>query len=533
MKTFPVKPGLVDSLLKRPVTIVMVTLLIIAFGLFSLSRLKVTLLPSIQIPVVAVSIGYSDVPPDDMNNLIVRPVEGVLASIDGVVSMDSNVNNGSVFIILRLKEGINVRRVELDVREGIDRIRNTLPRDASEPSVFQFDPENFPIMRLSLEGNTRGLDELRNLALEVIEPQFERLEGVASADTRGGLQRTVYVDLDRLDMSRHQVNPTEVQNAIRNNNTQVPIGNLIAGRRSYSVRAQSIYEDIDQIRNTIIRIDEEGRPVRVEHVARVEDSFADISSFVEVNGNNSVTLEIQKQSDANTLDVTEAVLAEIHLMAGRLPHGVSLQVLSNEGKTIESSITNLSNSAVQALFLVIVMLLIFLGGWRSSLVVALSIPVTIAGTFAAMSFTGITLNIMSITGLALAIGLLVDNSIVVLDSVVAKLEEGKSTFKAALEGTNEVKGALLGSTLTTLAVFIPILAIEGFTGQIARDLALTICLAISISFITSIILIPVFSSRLLRAKSFERKNLTLRLLSKLESVYVTSLKWLLHHKYIG
>lgn len=533
MKNFPIKPGFVNLLLSRPVTIVMITLLIIAFGLFSLSRLKVTLLPSINIPVVAVSIGYSNVPPEDINRLIVRPVEGALSAIEGVESMDANISNGRAFIILRLRQSVNVRKVELDVREAIDRIRNILPREASDPAIFQFDPENLPVMRLSLEGSNRGLDELRNIALELIEPQFERLGGVASADTRGGLERTVYVNLDRMDMARHRVMPNDVQNVLRSNNTQVPIGNLVVDRRSYSVRAESIYRDIDEIRNTIIRIDEEGRPVRVDHVARVVDSFADISSFVEVNGNNSVTIEIQKQSDANTLDVTNAVINEIPSILNRLPTGISIQVLSNEGKSIETSINNLSNSAVQALVLVVVMLLIFLGGWRSSFVVALSIPVTIAGTFAAMSFTGITLNIMSITGLALAIGLLVDNSIVVLDSIVAKLEEGKSTFKAALEGTNEVKGALLGSTLTTLAVFVPILAIEGFTGQIARDLALTICLAISISFLTSIILIPVFASRLLSRKSFQSKNLVLRTLDRFEGFYIVSLKWLLHHKILG
>ncbi|MEX0686873.1 MAG: efflux RND transporter permease subunit [Balneolales bacterium] len=532
MKSISLPSGFVGTLLKRPITIIMVTLLIIAFGVFSLARLKVTLLPTINIPVVAVSISYSDVPPQDMNRLIVRQVEGALSGIEGVVSMDANISNGRVFFILRLKQGLDVRRIELDVREAIDRIRNSLPTEASEPAIFQFDPEDQPIMRLSVEGN-RGLDELRNLALEIIEPQFERLEGVASADTRGGLERTVYISMDRFDMARHRISPNDVQNSLRSNNTQVPVGNLVVDRQSYNVRARSIFNNMDEIKSTIISLGDDGQPVRVEHVAKVEDTFTDISSFVEVNGNNSVTIEIQKQSDANTLDVTNAILDNTQKIVERLPTGVSIQVLSNEGKSIETSISNLSDSAIQALVLVVVMLIIFLGGWRSSLVVALTIPVTIAGTFAAMSFMGITLNIMSITGLALAIGLLVDNSIVVLDSIVAKLEDGSSIFMSALEGTNEVKGALLGSTLTTLAVFVPILAIEGFTGQIAKDLALTICLAISISFLTSIILIPVFASRILNRKSFGGKNLTLRLLAKLEDVYLKSLRWLLHHKILG
>ena len=532
MKAPEIKSGLINTVVKRPVTVTMVAFLIIAFGLFSLNQLKVNLMPTIQIPVVAISVSYSDVAPEDMNRLVVQPIEGAIGSVQGVETMESNVRQGNAFIILRLGERVNADRVELDVREAIDRIRDQLPSESTDPNIFQFDPESMPIIRMSINSDTRGLDDLRELSEELIEPRFERLPGVASAETQGGLQRTVYLEMDRTALARHQMEISEISQAMSQNNMQVPIGSINAGRQSYSIRAVSMFENIDDIRETIIRY-EDGRAIRVKDVAEVKDTFQDISSIVEVNGRNSVTIEIQKQSEANTLDVSNAVVAEIPEIIDRVPPGIDIQVLSNEGNTIQNSISNLTSSAFQALILVVVTLFIFLGGWRSAMIVAFSIPITMTATFAAMNFADISLNIISITGLALAVGLLVDNSIVVIDSVVAKLESGKKLFDATLEGTNEVKGALLGSTLTTLGVFIPILTLEGITGQIARDLALTICLAISLSLLASILLIPMLASRFLKSQTFSKPNLIARLIVRLENGYTRVLKWYLTHRWIN
>ena len=532
MRVPEIKSGLIQTVINRPVTVTMIALLIIAFGLFSLNRIKVNLLPELEIPIVAVSINYSNVAPEDMNRIVVRPIEGAIGSVQGVDDMEAHVRQGSAFIILRLHERTNPDRVELDVREQIDRIRDQLPREAGEPNIFQFDPEGMPIMTLSIDSDTRGLDELRSLSEEIIEPQFERLGGVADAQTQGGLERRVYLEMDRAAMASHELEISEIRQALNENNVQVPIGSLISGRQSYSIRAVSMFQDIHDIRETIIRFDDD-RPIRLKDVAEVRDSFTDINTIVEVNGRNSVTLEIQKRSDANTLDVAQSVIAEIPEVIDRLPPGIHMQVLSNQGDTIENSISNLTYSAMQALILVVFILFIFLGGWRSALIVAMSIPITMTATFAAMFYTGITLNIISITGLALAVGLLVDNSIVVIDSVVAKLENNQGILKATLEGANQVKGALVGSTLTTLGVFIPILTLEGFLGQIARDLALTICLAISLSLMASILLIPMLASRLLKSEKFAKPNRIARIISYFEEIYSNVLRWYLTHRWVN
>ncbi|MDG5767827.1 efflux RND transporter permease subunit [Balneolales bacterium ANBcel1] len=526
------KITITERILKRPVTVFMMSLLVVGFGLFSLANLKITLMPQFNIPVLAVSVNYANVAPDDMSRLVVEPIEGAIMGVEGIDQLESNVRRGGAFLILSLKPGADVQYTEMKLREAMDRVRPQLPTEANEPVIFQFDPESAPIIQISVESPVLGLDELRQLSAELIEPRFERLRGVASAETQGGLERSFFVSLDPAAMSRHRVVPSDVVSAIQDNNVNQPIGNLVADRVSYSIRAESMFRSLEEISQTIVRNGDDGALIRVSDVARVENTFADINSIEEVNGKNSVTVQIQKQSDANTLDVAHAVIDEMQGMGEVLPASVTMQVLSNEGDFIEESINNLAQSAVIALTVVIFILLLFMGGWRVALVVAMSIPVSITATFAAMYAVGITLNIISITGLALAIGLLVDNSIVVTESIANRLVQGQNRFRAALEGTNEVAGALLGSTLTTLAVFVPILGVTGVTGTITRDLALTISIAITSSFLAAIILIPVLASLVLRPEQFTRRKGMFKLIHLVEKNYGKILFWILRRKYV-
>lgn len=527
MKKFTVA----GRVLNRPITVIMITLIMIGFGAFSLTKLKVTLYPSFNIPILAISTGYGNVAPEDIARIIVDPIEGAVSSIEGIDELESNISKGSAFIILRLKNGVNIRNTELKVREAIGRIRNELPTEASEPVIFQFDPENFPIMRLSLEATNQGLDELRRLGVEFIEPRIERLPGVASADTRGGLERKIYVNVDPMSLAQHSMVPADIERSLRNNNVEVPVGSIISGTNSYSVRAESMFQNVENIRQTIIKKSENGVPIRIKDVATVEDGFSEINTLVEINGKNSVTLEIQKKSDANTLDVTSAVIAELENINRGLPAGASLDVLTNDGENIENSISNLTQSALAALIVVVIILFIVMGGWRISLVVAATIPVSVTASFAAMYAAGLTLNILTITALALAIGLLVDNAIVVSESIARKLEEEVPKFQAALEGTNEVIGALLGATLTTLGVFTPIIGISGIQGQFFVEFAITISIAIAISFLASIILVPVLSLLILNKSEFQKSSATSRVVKKMERWYSVSLNWVMFRKW--
>ncbi len=526
------KFSLTGGILNRPITVIMCTLIVVGFGIFSLTNLRVTLFPSLNIPVLAVSSGYQNVAPEDIDRIIVTPIEGAVAAIEGIESLEARVSRGNAFIILRLYEGTDIRKTELKVQKAIDQIRADLPEQAQEPTIFQFDPENRPIMQLSINSGLKGLDELRNLSIDVVEPNLERIIGLASAETRGGLERRIYVDVSPMQLAQHNIVPQELENAIRNNNTQLPMGNVIAQNISYSVRAESMYETVDEIKKTIIKVSDNGIPIRVEDVADVSDGFTEVTSLVNVNGNNSVSIEVQKNSDANTLDVVNAVKAVVPEINEILPPGVELRILSDEGRAIDDSINNLAQSSLFALVVVVLVILIFMGGWRISLVVALSIPVSIAASFATMYAANLTLNIFTISALALAIGLLVDNAIVVAESIARKLEDGLTRYQAALTGTNEVIGPLLGSTLTTLGVFIPITLITGIQGVFFREFAMTISFAIAISFISSIILVPVLSILVLDRDQFNKRSFMFTALHKLEGGYSFILRWILKHKWV-
>lgn len=523
---------LTDGILRRPITVIMVTIIAIGFGIFALTNLRVTLNPEINIPILAVSTGYNNVAPEDVNRILVEPIEGAVSAIEGIEELEARVSRGNAFIIMRLYEGTDIRKTELKVQKAIDQIRDQLPEQAQEPVIFQFDPDNRPIMQLSINSDIRGLDELRNLAVEVVEPRLERIVGLASADTRGGLERRIYVDVTPMQLAQHNLVPDDIENAIRQNNSQLPIGNVVAQNISYNVRAGSMYENVDQIANTIVTVSENGIPIRVKDVATVTDGFTEVTNFVRVNGRNSVSIEVQKNSDANTLDVVNAVKAALPEVNEILPPGVELRVLSDQGKVIDASISNLSQSALGALIVVIVVIIIFMGGWRISLIVAITIPVSIAASFAAMFAIDLSLNTLTISALALAIGLLVDNAIVVTESIARKLEEGSSRFQSALNGTNEVVGALLGSTLTTLGVFIPIIMMTGFTAQALREFALTISFAIAMSFLASVIIVPVLSVLILDGNQFNKRGFMFKALHKLERGYAIVLNWLLHHKWV-
>ncbi|MFN1836267.1 efflux RND transporter permease subunit [Balneola sp. MJW-20] len=528
MKKFSVAGGI----LKRPITVIMMTLIVVFFGIFAAANLRVTLYPAVVYPVVAISVGYNNVAPEDINRILVDPIEGAISAIEGVESMEASVRKGSAFIRLRLQEGVDIDETEAKVREAIDMIRSELPNQAREPQVFAFDPELRPIMRLSIYSANRGLDELREIAIEKIEPRLERIEGLASAETQGGLERRIYIDISPMSLAQHNLLPSDIRNALLANNSQLPIGSVVSNKVSYSVRAESEYTDIDEISNTIVTISENGIPIRVKDIAEVSDGFTEITNIVKVNRQNSVSIDVQKNSDANTLDVVNEVKAILGEINDILPPGVTLQVLSDSGRNIEDSVNNLSQSAGIALLVVIVVILIFMGGWRISLVVACSIPVSIAASFAAMYFADLTLNILTISALALAIGLLVDNSIVVTESIARKLEEGESRFDAALNGTNEVIGALLGSTLTTLGVFIPIVLLTGTQAAFFKEFAFTICFAIGFSFLSSIILVPVVSLLALDSDQFNKNNLAFRSIAKLGRGYTNVMNWVLHHKWI-
>jgi hydrophobic/amphiphilic exporter-1 (mainly G- bacteria), HAE1 family len=484
---------------QRPVTFVMITLIVIGFGVFGLSRLSLNLYPDVSFPTISVYTTYEGVAPGDMETLVTRPIEELVGSVSGLQRVRSLSSQGASVIKLYFNWGTDLFVAQADVRKQIDFARRSIPQDADSPIVFTYDPNQEPVIVLTLTSATRSPVELRTIATEQIEQRFERIEGIASAETAGGLERQINIWVDNASMLSYNIDIGTLSNRLRQENIQVPAGELIEGRSVYSLRTIGEFQDIDQIRNTIVGINN-GVPVRLTDIADVEDGVAQPIGNVHIRGEEGVIINLYRQSDVNVVTTADNVINNLDRIRSTLPSDMRLEVLANEADFIKLSINNLYITGLMAITLVVLILLFFLRSARSSLIIAISIPVSIISTFSIMDFADVTLNVISLSGLTLAVGLVVDNAVVVLENIYRFREEGHGNKKAAVMGAQEVGVPVVVSTLTTLVVFLPILFVPGIAGFLFRDLALTISFALVISTLVALSLIPLMSSQIFGTK---------------------------------
>jgi len=408
----------------RPITFLMTSLILIGFGIFGLSNLRLNLYPDVSFPTITVYTTYEGVAPEDMETLITRPIEESVGSVSGIERVRSISSQGASVVRLNFSWGTDLFFAETEVRKRLDQIRRSLPQDADQPVVFSYDPNDEPIVVLTLTSDTRSSRELRTFSTQQLEQRLERIPGVASAATAGGLDRQINVQLSNSQMLANDIDIGTVANRLRQENVQVPAGELSEGETSYSLRTIGEFRNVEEIRNSIVAV-REGNPVYLKDIADVTDGISQPIGNVRVQGNDGVILNIYKSSDSNIVTAAGGVMNSIEELRGILPAGVELNVLTNRADFIEMSIRNLVLTALQAIFLVMIMLLLFLRSGRSSLIVAISIPVSIITTFSIMHWADVSLNIISLSGLTLAVGLVVDNAVVVLENIFRFKEEGQ------------------------------------------------------------------------------------------------------------
>ncbi len=478
----------------RPVTILMASLILIGFGIFGLMNLRLNLYPDVSFPTVTVYTTYEGVAPEDIETLITRPIEETVGSVSGIQRVRSQSSQGASVVRLNFDWGTNLFHAETEVRKQLDMIRRTLPQDAEQPVVFSYDPNDEPVVVLTLTSETRSPRELRTIATQQLEQRIERISGVASAATAGGYDRQINIRIRNSDMRAYNLDISDISGTLSSENIQVPAGQLEEGETTYSLRTVGDFRNIDQIRQTIVGTND-GNPIYLKDVARVEDGIAQPIGNVRVQGNDGVIINIYRQSDSNVVMAAGGVMGSLEDLRTILPSGVRLDVLTNQADFIEMSIRNLILTGFQAIFLVMLMLLLFLRSGRSSLIVAVSIPVSIVATFSIMHWADVSMNIISLSGLTLAVGLVVDNAVVVLENIFRFREDGEDGGNAAVKGAREVSGPVVMSTLTTLVVFLPVLFVPGIAGLLFRDLALTVSFALIVSVLVALTLIPVMASR--------------------------------------
>ena len=528
--------------IKRGITFFMIYLVVIGFGLFSLARLKIDLFPDLTFPIIAIITQYTGVSPYDIENTITRPLESAVASVENVKRVSSQSKQGLSLVILEFDWGTDMDQAENNTRKNIDLIRDYLPSDARQPIVFAFDPSLQPIMFMSVQSGQYGMAELRRISERDIEPRLERIPGVANAFTSGGLAREIKILVDPSRLQAHNFSIDFVVNALRMNNLQIPSGFVDDKTREFSVQTVGEYKNLDQIRNTLIA-NIKDTPIRVRDVAQVVDGFKEQRQKEFIDNNPSVLLMVNKQSDANTVQVVSKITGELDQIQNVIPQGVEITVFWDQATFINRAMSNLGRTALQAIGLSFLVLLFFLLNFRSSLIVAISIPVSLLVTFAVMDQAGLTLNMISMAGLALAVGMLVDNSIVVLENIFRRQELGESIDEAADKGGSEVSMAITASTLTTLAVFVPVLFVPGIAGELFNDMVMTICFSLLASLAVALTLVPLLASRfLILQKTLEkRRDFLSRMINKvknainnftenLKALYSEGLNWSLYHR---
>lgn len=526
--------NLTQTAIKRGVTFAMLYLIAVGFGLFSLARLNLDLYPKMEFPFIAIIAQYAGVSPYDIETVVTRPIEETVASVKNVTRVSSTSTQGLSLVTLEFDWGTDIDQAKIEVRDNLGYIADALPDDITEPLIFAFDPATQPVIYLAVGSELHGQAELRRISERDIEPRLERIPGVAAAFTIGGMRREIKVLADPARLRASGLSIQQLSAALQANNLQVPSGWIEDAHQEFTIQTMGEYRSLEEIENTHIATIN-GSILRLKDVAQVVDGFAEQRQKVWTDNKPAVMLMVQKQSDANSVQVCRDVISRLPEIESALPRGLKMTVFYDAATFIQRSMSNLGSSAIQAIAMVFLVLLFFLRNLRSSLIVAVSIPVSMIVTFAVMDQAGLTLNIISIAGLALAVGLLVDNSIVVLESIFRHREEGKEIREAAGTGAREVAMAITASTFTTLSVFIPVLFVPGLAGELFNEMVITVCFSLLVSLAVALTLVPLLASRFLYLKEkLQRRGLldragdaANRWVQRWHESYVAILKWAL------
>jgi HAE1 family hydrophobic/amphiphilic exporter-1 len=488
----------------RPVAIIMVVAAVCVLGVLSYDRLRVALMPELSYPTLTVRTGYEGAAPEEVEQDVTVPLEEVLRTVEGLQSISSVSRAGQSDVVMEFRWGAAMDLASQKVRERVDVVR--LPDTTERPLILRYDPDLDPVLRLGLSGDPAQTDltALRRFAEDEVKRAVEKLDGVAMVKVHGGQEAVITIDLSPKLMQQMGLNPAQVMDRLRQENVNLAGGKLEDGAVEYLVRTLSELEDLDAIRALIV-----GRSgdafVRLGQVATVSRAVKERQAITRLSGAESVEVEVYKEADANLVAVAEAVKRRLlegdDALRADLPPGMDLKVLSDRSVFIRAAVGEVSQTALQGGVLAVLVLFVFLRSAGLTAIIALAIPLSVVLTFAALYMLNVSLNIMSLGGLALGVGMLVDNAIVVLESIFRCREEGDAPRAAAIRGVAEVGGAVWASTLTTVAVFAPIVFIDGVAGQLFGDLALTVVLSLLASLLMALFVVPMLAARVPEARA--------------------------------
>ncbi|HUU38777.1 MAG TPA: efflux RND transporter permease subunit [Candidatus Desulfaltia sp.] len=503
---------LVRFSINRPVSVFMFTVAAVIFGFISYSKLKLNLLPKISYPTLTIKTEYPGTAPPEIENIISKPIEETCGVVDNVVRISSVSRAELSEVSVEFAWHTNMDFATLKLREKLDLLR--LPLGATKPVILRYDPNQEPIMRLGLSGDA-DLARIRYIAEREVKQALESIEGVAACSISGGLEDEIHVDIDEQKLSLLNIPITTVANRLAQENVNLSAGILKQKDSQYLVRTVNQFQDVEEIKGIIV--EKRGDiQITLGSVADVFRGYKERKVISRINGRECIEAAIYRAADANTVSVADDVTARLQTVRDNIlkPRNMDYVIITNQAKFIKNTIQEVKQTALYGGILAVLVLLYFLKDFRSTLIIGAAIPISVVITFFLMYSSNITLNIISLGGLALGIGMLVDNSIVVLESIQRYRENGATPYDSALQGTTEVAGAVTASTFTTVAVFFPIVFVEGIAGQLFKDMALTVTYSLLASLLVSLTLVPMLNVALRRENSRERLSGVLRFLLK-------------------
>ena len=526
----------------RPVAVTMRIAALVLMGAVSFTRLPVDLLPEITIPTVAVNVSWPNVAPEEIETQITRPLERAVSSVPGLYEVSSSSQEGSASVRVQFQYGTDMSEAAADVLQQVQRARREFPTDPTleSPLVFKFDPSQLPILIYGVSGEKDPI-KLRTMLDNQIAPFLESANGVSGVAVSGGAEKAIMVDVDPERLRAHNLSLQDVSDRIVEENLNVPAGIAQQSQTEYTIRSFGLFRSVEEISQIPVGV-YNGQSVMLGQVAKVRDAHEERRLFTRLNGEPSAGLIVSKQNGANTVATSEAVVEKIH-QAQKLYPDLKFRLAYDQSQFIESAVHNVQHHAIIGGILAVLILLFFLRNIRSTLVVALSIPISVVSTFALLYIGGFSINTMSLGGLALAVGLIVDDAVVVLENIFRHMErDGKSAPEAAIEGTNEIMSAVVASTLTVIVVFLPLLLIKGQTGQMFAQFALVVIFSIAVSLLDATSVVPMLASRLIQGeahhenkapKNFIEKQFALwgKWLDALDRSYRNGLEWALKRRW--
>jgi HAE1 family hydrophobic/amphiphilic exporter-1 len=519
---------------RRPVGVIMFVLFVVVIGLVSLSLLKYDLYPNIVFPNIMIMTTYEGVGPEEVEKLVTRPLESAVSAVPNVKKVTSTSATGSSIIVAECNYGTDMDFTNLKMRERIDMIKRKLPSGVENPIIFKMDPAMMPIIFWAMS-SPQGLVEATHLAEDKVKPRLERIPGIASVSVTGGLTREIKILLNADKLAFYKVSPSYISQALLSENLNLPGGEINEGRNEITVRTIGEFQTVAEIKSLKITLPN-GVVLPLQELAEIKDAYHDRKQFSRINGAESVMLLIMKESDANTVLVTREARKALAGLQKQLGTQARISKVFEQSEFIENSINSVAQNALVGGLLAIFILYLFLRSARSTLVIGIAIPISIIITFAMIYFSKLTLNLVSMGGLALGVGMLVDNAIVVLESIQRYREEGHDPVQAATGGTAEVGMAITASTITTIIVFAPILFVENIAAQIFKELAFVVSFSLMASLIVALTVIPTISAKVMKTKFNQKDSGATAVnpqpyrLGKVENTYYNILNWAVTHR---